>query len=422
MLKPPLSVCPACSAALVAVDPAVPWCPKCEWNLGAFEPRRDSGIPARFIRRAGREHRRAYALDASMFDRMRLGEGSRPGLTGPALVLQAVSLLLVVATVALIGAGIWLLSRPPYLLGLAPILVGIELRPRFARLRPTERALTEAQAPVTFALLARVAEAVGAPCPQVLHIDAAFNAYCGRSGLRRRPVLGLGLPLWASLSPQSRVALLGHELGHLVNGDPRRGLLTQPALTTFARLAMLFDPVGMTYKNMHGQESGLVRLLTVLLLSPVTWVCVRIHLFLLTISARDSRRAEYLADRLAVRAGGLSAAREVLQTMLVASEVRVMVRRAALTSAEPAQWLAAADSVRGDMRAGLRRREQRSIRLEPALRSSHPASGLRLRVLDSFTESGCLITIGALEWAASDAELASEYARAQRALQRSLAA
>jgi Zn-dependent protease with chaperone function len=271
---------------------------------------------------------------------------------------------------------------------------------------------------VTFGLLAQVAAAVDAPCPQVLHVDAEFNAYCGRSGLLRRPVLGLGLPLWASLSPQARVALLGHELGHLVNGDPRRGLLTQPALTTFGRLADLFDPVGMPFRSIWGRESSLMRLIGTLILAPVTWVCYRIHLFLLGISARDSRRAEYLADRLAVRAGGLDAARELLQTLLAGSAVRVMVRRAALVSAAPSEWLAAADLGRAEVRASMRRREQRSIRLEAALLHSHPATGLRSRLLDKHPPNAGCVAIGSEEWAASDAELAGDYTRVQRELQR----
>ena len=49
-----------------------------------------------------------------------------------------------------------------------------------------------------------------------------------------------------SLTAGERVALLGHELGHFVNGDPRRGLLTQPALTMLASAADLFRPVRTT--------------------------------------------------------------------------------------------------------------------------------------------------------------------------------
>ena len=97
-----------------------------------------------------------------MFRRMVLAEATRPGFTGPRLVLQVVSVLLLVATVALFCTGIWLLMRPPYVFGLAFILVGIELRPRVEKVKSTDTVLTAVQAPVTFELLARVAAALSA--------------------------------------------------------------------------------------------------------------------------------------------------------------------------------------------------------------------------------------------------------------------
>ncbi|WP_328822533.1 M48 family metalloprotease [Micromonospora rubida] len=73
-------------------------------------------------------------------------------------------------------------------------------------------------------------------------MDGALNAYATAVGPRRRRVLCLGLPLWGSLPAQERVALLGHELGHFVNGDPRRSLLT-PAFTMLGAAADLLRPV-----------------------------------------------------------------------------------------------------------------------------------------------------------------------------------
>ncbi|MEU4592838.1 hypothetical protein [Micromonospora aurantiaca (nom. illeg.)] len=49
---------------------------------------------------------------------------------------------------------------------------------------------------------------------------------------------------WGALNGPARVALLGHELGHFVNGDVRRGPVTQPALTMLGNAADLFRPRG----------------------------------------------------------------------------------------------------------------------------------------------------------------------------------
>ncbi len=411
------TTCPACAGSLAWVDPVVPWCPSCEWNLGAYEPPKNKTIPKRFIRRARRDHDRAFALDERLFTRLTLSEATRPGLTLPRVVLWLTSGVLLLLPLLLLVVGAWLVVRPPWVVGALLILIAVELRPRFPRIGKDLDAVTEAEAPITFALLKRVGTAMNAPTPRVLYIETDFNAFCGRSGIRRRPVLGIGLSLWGSLSPQARVALLGHEFGHLVNGDPRQGLLTQPALTTFGRLAELFNPSGMEFRDYSGNNNGLIKLITAIVLAPLFWIPLRIHLFLNGIAAQDARRAEYLADRIAVRVGGVAAARELLQTLLVQYSVRTMVRRAAATSSEPTAWFEAALAGRTEVLPRLRRYEQRSIRMSARILASHPADGLRYRLIDKHPAAGAEITVRADEWAASDRELSRHYARVGRALQ-----
>jgi hypothetical protein len=118
-------------------------------------------------------------------------------------------------------------------------------RPRFGRVPKYATKVTPAEAPELYRLVGDVAAALSAPVPAVYVEEDVFNASASRVGLRRRPVLVLGLPLWNVLSAQQRVALLGHELGHFVNGDPRRGLLVQPAVGGLQRLDAWLVPVGM---------------------------------------------------------------------------------------------------------------------------------------------------------------------------------
>ena len=55
-----------------------------------------------------------------------------------------------------------------------------------------------------------------------------------RVGVRGRSVLVIGIPLWLLLTPEMRVAVLAHELGHLDNRDPLCANLTRPATAIFA--------------------------------------------------------------------------------------------------------------------------------------------------------------------------------------------
>jgi heat shock protein HtpX len=223
----------------------VPWCPVCEWNLDAYDRLR---IAARFGWPPADRlmHRLAYRLNRRQFAAL---VGRPPGRSGPALArtaITAVSVLLWLFVLACLAGGGYLtivaFGGPGMLIGLLLIGAAVLLRPRFGRLRREAWTVDRAAAPALFELIDSVAAASGTPGPQVVVLARALNAFTATVGLRRRRLLGLGLPLWAALSPQERVALLGHELGHFVNGDLRRGLLTQPAYEVLGRLANLLRP------------------------------------------------------------------------------------------------------------------------------------------------------------------------------------
>ncbi len=409
---PPATNCPDCGVGLVLLKSGPPWCPECEWNLGAFHQPDNPYLPKRFIRSARRDHRRAFRRDRRLFQDITGSKTARPGWTPRRIAVTAISVALLLSTVLTLGYGLYLLAQfpsLPFLLGLLLVLVGIELRPRIPRIDLTYGTLSPAEAPATFAVIEQVANRLGAQVPAVLCVDETFNAACARSGLRRQPVLVIGLSLWGGLSSDGRVALLGHELGHLVNNDPRSGLLTQPALTTFYRLADLFNPHGML-------RSGLAWLIGRVVFLPLTWVCLRIHLALCRLAADDSRRAEYLADDLALRIGGTAGATELIRTLVAGDAVYTAVRRAATSGAPVPDWVPAAAEARQRASGNLRFREQRSIRREASTLASHPPAGLRSRMLATRTEQQPALTVEPQLWLDSDAELAPHYERARRAL------
>lgn len=180
------------------------------------------------------------------------------------------------------------------------LALAVGLRPRFGRLDPDADVLRRDRAPELFALVDEVAQAVGAPAADVIAVNADFNAYAAAIGIRRR-VLCLGLPYWGSLAPQERVALLGHELGHFVNGDPRRMLLTQPAFTTLGSAADLLRPAPSTAPGLIewiGTALGRV------IQYPLSRLLFMLHVALVCVALRDSQRAEYLAYEMSAKAAG----------------------------------------------------------------------------------------------------------------------
>src|SRR2546423_2523593 len=240
-------LCPACGKSLASVHGAVPWCPHCEHGLALLEPGVPGDIGWSWLDRWA--YRRAFRSTMAEFQRLRDGANKQleRGRRHPAdLAVTAAAILIYGGVAACLVVGVWLVTwRFPSLAlvpGLLLVLIAVELRPRFGRLPRNVAVLRRDETPEIHALVERVAKAVGAPPPQVICVDDQFNAMAGVYGLRRRRVLVLGMPLWQSMAPQQRVALLGHELGHFVNGDPRRGLGLQPVYRNLSTVVALLAP------------------------------------------------------------------------------------------------------------------------------------------------------------------------------------
>src|SRR5207247_2018650 len=104
--------------------------------------------------------------------------------------------------------------------------------------------LARAEAPRLYALVDRIAEALETKRVDAIFINRQFNASWSVVGIRRRSVLRLGLPLLSALTPQERVALIAHELGHGRNGDARRGFVVGSAVNGLEQLYVVLAPGG----------------------------------------------------------------------------------------------------------------------------------------------------------------------------------
>jgi heat shock protein HtpX len=364
-----------------------------------------------------------YRTTRAQYQALLTRSPQKPGWTRARIALVAISAALLAFDLVLAGLSVELIfGSDNFLVVFLGILLGLiafELRPRVPRYRPPPGEVTRADAPALFALLDRVSVEIGAPVPVLVTMTSDHNAACGRSGLRRRPFLEIGLPLWAALTPQSKLALLGHEFGHLVNNDPRSSLLIQPALTTFGQLAYLLDPRRMF-------RGAMPRAIGAVVLWPISRVFWLLHLSAHSLAAVDSQCAEYLADRRSVELAGTSAGAELTDVLLLDDAIVTAVRRAARTSANPTDWRAASNLASfGDNEAdpncepsaqGRRAREQRSIRRESLLTATHPPSGLRARMLRTWPVYPPRMTLSQAEADCVDAELTSHYARVARVL------
>jgi heat shock protein HtpX len=413
--------CPRCSATTITKWSAVPWCPSCEWNLARFDPE-DSRRAFGWAWLDRLLHRVAYRMTERQFAALAGGPLARRSMTVARAATLAFSVILLAGVLAIAATGVWLVFYDFFglftVLGVVLLGVAWVLRPRVGRLEwYTESAevLDRRTAPTLFALVERVAVAVGAPMPEVILLSDEFNAYTTVVGLRRQRVLCLGAVLWAALDEQERVALLGHELGHFVNGDVRRGLLTQVADRTLGNLADLLRPDA-DVTAWGGFLDLIAALATRVVLGTLSRVILVLHLLLVSISQRDSQRAEYLADELGAKAGGTAAAIRCDEKFLIEKAIDTVVRREALKGNGAAAWRAAAAVARANLAPDIPALRQLSRRNEVSPFASHPPAGLRAAMYERRPALPAAVVLTETDAARIDDELAALYEQVRREL------
>ncbi|MCF3134117.1 M48 family metallopeptidase [Streptomyces olivochromogenes] len=369
----PTQNCPQCGAPQ-PVDEGYPaWCAACDWNVA----------PELFVYGVGGTAtlRRELAGRgaAAVFEELaRDGTaGRRPRLTAAHVASYALALLVHGSSLVLLALGAWLIARGwpnplAVVAGAVPVLLFSVLRPRIPRLTTALPRLHRADAPRLFRLVDAVAGELGTRGVDVVVVDPWCNAAVTSYGVRRR-VLRLGLGLWYVLTPQQRVALLGHELGHFANGDTRHGLTVGTALHTLQVWEYLLRPERARHRPVRA-------LLT------VPHHAARSALRLLDrLAVHGFPRREYLADDLAARVASTEAALGLTETLLHAGRVEDELRRLAREGGAPHDerlWSLLADKV-----AAVPARERERLRRVSELTwtqvdDTHPPTHLRLALLD----------------------------------------
>lgn len=209
-------------------------------------------------------------------------------------------------------------------------------------------------------------------------------------------------------------APVGHELGHFVNGDPGRGLLTQPAFTALAQLAELTRPIPGSVARASGLAEWIGSAIAYAVMSVLYGALRAGQLAMWVVAFRDKQRAEYLADDLAAKAGGSDAATALADTLVRLDAIEFAVRRAARSGGSADEWRQAADAARREGVSELPVLRQLSVRDETSLFATHPPSGLRARMVESRPPRAAAVVLREEDAGRIDAELAKHYAAARR--------
>ncbi|NUR64015.1 MAG: M48 family metalloprotease [Catenulispora sp.] len=406
--------CPQCGWSGEFDARFAPWCvPNDHGLIGTEELRKLDGEKRRDRRRRETGRRRAEALEKRLAQAESLKPGGLARLCALlfALVVHAVTLGVLVGSVLLLINGVWLL----WIVALLGLGVVWQMRPRVGR-RPKEGWYRRGDLPNLFALLDRVGAAIGAPTPKAVRVDTAFNAGTQRLGLRHEPVLTLGVPLWQVLDGGERLALLGHELGHQVNGDAARGLLVATARQSLWEWRVLFYPSSRGIGPVRG-TAGLAQLIVPVVLFPIYLFVTGLERFYAWIQVHVSLRAEFLADEMAARTASTDAAVRLIRKLGAFSAVASYIGRVKAVRAgsrEPvtdeegvALWQGLREHVAAIPEMEFVRQERVSAFRGTSVDASHPANHLRSALLKERPRHEAAVTVSDEEWKAVNREMAA---------------
>lgn len=268
-----------------------------------------------------------------------------------------------------------------------PVVIGwsvvIALRPRIPRLPRDVVVLDAAAHPGLYAVVGRLAHALGVRPPRVIAVDTDFNAYVTSLGVPPRPAMVLGLPYFTLLSWPARLAVVAHELGHLRGRDTTRGRVLGAASRTLAGVHYLISPsdddlvMGArdpVVEASIGFGTVLARGVQTMLALPflLLWLALE------RLSVLDSQHREYLADRRAAAVVGTEALVEVLLHDL--EGVRTAAGAAARRGEDPFAHLAGRRPRTAAERAARMRELEAKVHRADA---THPPDHLRIRLLEA---------------------------------------
>ncbi|MFI7032302.1 hypothetical protein ACIBK1_26615 [Microbispora rosea] len=366
------------------------------------------------------------------FHRLRGRRLDRPR-TAATLVSLALSAVVHAVTAAVLAAGVlivvgWGGNVIGWLCGSVPIAIAIWTRPRTVRLPDGAEEVTRAEAPALFEAADRIAGAVGAAPPTAIHLhDRLYRCAHLRPGLRRRPVLLVGLPLLLTLTPRERAGMLGAELARDVSGDPGRGLLVPSALATVGEWRHALT--GMRVDGYRDFGDPLVeansavkggRMASQAIGKVTGWILVW-PLFLAELALRQlvsaqSQHAVYYADQVAARAVSSRAVVEYVDALVMA-ESRLTPVMAAARRGETADEIRRAVLSRDAGPGMVAARREKSLAGQAAWQAEPPMA-LRASLLESAGVEEGSAGLGSGESDRIDAELSRRLARAVRELSR----
>jgi heat shock protein HtpX len=380
------ALCPNCSMSLPVYEGYPTWCHRCYHNLNSVQKKENETIWDKTY------HRLNKKFGESLFQHVL---SSRPeelkGWTSTFLsYLLASCVHLVSLSILIIGCFLLWNSKleiVPLLLGIICCVIAYVLRPRIPKLEKDERLLTEKDLPCLFQVLHRITNSLDSKPIYGVVLSGDYNASIGRIGLRRNTILSLGLPLFSNLSSQEKLALLGHEVGHLVNGDLTRGFYVGTALNTLATWYEVLHPDALSF----AEGISVFEYISSHIMSLIAQIPKWLFYILLYLLFNDSQQSEYYADYISAKTAGTKSALSLLERVHYDHVYMFALQKSAITKTPFFQSFY-------DELKKLPEREKLRVRTviqreTPKIDSTHPSTDQRMKYLEGFPNLQPLLSL-----------------------------
>jgi Zn-dependent protease with chaperone function len=286
--------CPSCQSELVGESGYRKWCAQCDWNIGQeIEPVRN-----RFARWYMDLHKQRSATLFKKVVKESTG-GISVGHSNRRLLL-AICWLINLSVFALAFGGLLIVYVMQNvfgsILGALMLSVAYAQRPRVTPLPALLYSRTEL--PKLFRLTDDVACAIGCEPVSAIVLTEDYNAYVFTAGKNHQQIMALGVPYFYLLSPQARVGLIAHELGHFASDDPKNGAVVTRALQVLQFWISTF--------RQDAQEiaTGFAGIAANGIMFGLGLLPVSLRNLVLQLVYDDSQKAEYIADLRASKVAG----------------------------------------------------------------------------------------------------------------------
>ena len=293
--------CPQCQGIVYEHPDYVTWCEKCNWNVlpeGNMQP---SSLFDKLYLKAGKKQ------SEGLLNSMIRNGSLPPKISFRKILFLAFCTFIHIISLILCLSGIYLIIAEfphvlPMIIGSFLLLLAWTTRPRGYRL--DTKPLSREQFPAAYQIVDEIASITGAQKVHGIIIDGRFNASIAQTGLRKKQIIYLGLPLLSILEKQEFTSLVAHEIAHGMNGDLNRSFFVSSTISSLITWYQMIKPTKLFDTDVNSFLIALGLLPVNIFLLLVSRL-IYLSLYLIChLNWFDSQRAEYLADRYAAEITG----------------------------------------------------------------------------------------------------------------------